>query len=86
MKDVELVIKIPGEIRKAIFDGVYCGISDKRVYDAIKNGTPLPKGHGKLKDADHYIKMQWEHPDYSLTDDEPTIIEADKAESEGLKC
>ena len=44
MKDVELVIKIPGEIRKAIFDGVYCGISDKRVYDAIKNGTSLPKG------------------------------------------
>lgn len=30
------------------------------------------------KEIDHYIKMQWEHPDYSLTDDEPTIIEADE--------
>lgn len=38
----------------------------------------LPKGHGRLKDVDHYIKMQWEHPDYSLMDDEPTIIEADE--------
>ena len=45
MPDIELVIKIPGEIRKAIYDGVYCGISDKRVYDAIKNGVTLPKGH-----------------------------------------
>ena len=44
----------------------------------LKNGTVLPKGHGRLKDVDHYIKMQWEHPDYSLMDDEPTIIEADK--------
>lgn len=49
---------------------------------AIANGIPLPKGHGRLKDVDHYIKMQWEHPDYSLMDDEPTIIEAD-TESEG---
>lgn len=46
--------------------------------EVIKNGIPLPKGHGRLKDVDHYIKMQWEHPDYSLTDDAPTIIEADK--------
>ena len=49
---------------------------------AFKDATPLPKGHGRLKDVDHYIKMQWEHPDYSLIDDEPTIIEADKAENE----
>lgn len=47
---------------------------------ALAKGTPLPKGHGRLKDVDHYIKMQWEHPDYSLTDDEPTIIEADGKE------
>ncbi len=52
------------------------------LYSSILNGTPLPKGHGRLKDVDHYIKMQWEHPDHSLTDDEPTIIEADTAESE----
>lgn len=45
--------------------------------NAVSNGTPLPKGHGRLKDVDHYIKMEWEHPDYSLMDDEPTIIEAE---------
>ena len=52
MADIELVIKIPEEIRKSIFDGVYCGIADKRVFDAIKNGTPLPKGHGRMGDLD----------------------------------
>lgn len=52
------------------------------VLEGVVNGTPLPKGHGRLKDVDHYIKMQWEHPDYSLTDDEPTIIEADKEQEE----
>lgn len=50
-----------------------------RALSAVASGTPLPKGHGRLKDIDHYIKMAWEHPDYSLTDDEPTIIEADKS-------
>ena len=51
--------------------------------EGVVNGTPLPKGHGRLKDVDHYIKMQWEHPDYSLTDDAPTIIEADKEQEDG---
>lgn len=52
---VELVIKIPCEILKGIYDGVYCGISDQRIYDAIRNGTPLPK-HGRLIDSDEFDK------------------------------
>ena len=80
MADIELVIKIPEEMYKWVDDVNkffnYYGTSD--FVNLIKNGTPLPKGHGRLKDVDHYIKMQWEHPDYSLMDDEPTIIEADK--------
>mgnify|MGYP007112525881 CR=1 FL=1 len=28
---------------------------DKQIYDAIKNGTPLPKGHGRLIDGDEFI-------------------------------
>lgn len=42
---------------------------------AIMNGTPLPKGHGRLiyaKDVGEYLTLA----------DVPTIIEADKAESE----
>ena len=49
-------------------------------YDLIANGTPLPKGHGRLIDADdvdnHIIGS------VNLRDC-PTIIKADKAESEG---
>ena len=57
---------------------------------AIGNGTPLPKGHGRLIDADRLRSM------YSINranfntvvgiqkwiDDAPTIIEANRAESE----
>ena len=96
MIDIELVIKIPGEIRKLIFDGVYCGIADKRVFDAIKNGISLPKGHGRLIDVNDLLDdINLEDNDYNRDvnmgeiitleniDRLSTIIEADKAESEG---
>ena len=51
MADIELVIKIPEEMHKKIMDGyVPLGISKY-----LKNGTPLPKGHGRLIDADKLI-------------------------------
>ena len=75
---MQIVIDIPEKYKTLLDDGKADGSIRKSILLAVVNGTPLPKGHGKLKDADHYIKMQWEHPDYSLTDDEPTIIEADK--------
>lgn len=46
---------------------------DNHIYDAIRNGTPLPKGHGRLiyaKDVGEYLTLA----------DVPTIIEADKEE------
>ena len=49
---------------------------------AIANGTPLPKGHGRLIDADSFVQK---HPLAFVRDvinDTPTIIDADKAESE----
>jgi len=57
--------------------------------NAIKNGTPLPKGHGRLIDADKLKKVYENTEDaeyckwtlYGVTseiDDAPTIIEADK--------
>jgi len=69
---------------------------------AILNGTVLPKGHGKLVDADILLETLKEHRhsdefciehniDYAinlgmvgiLIGDAPTVIEADKTESEG---
>ena len=54
MADIELVIKIPEEMYKWVndvnkfFDDY--GMSD--FIDLVKKGTPLPKGHGRLIDAD----------------------------------
>ena len=67
-----------------------------KLTDAIKNGTPLPKGHGRLIDADEIIKIitdvdgyeRFENSNlfakhyYDVVKEAPTIIEADKAESE----
>lgn len=57
----------------------------------LVNGTPLPKGHGRLIDADaldleHEIDMadDWKtaHEIANCAKYAPTIIEADKSESE----
>ena len=65
---IELVIKMPEEIRKSIFDGVYCGIADKRVFDAIKNGISLPKGHGDLIDRKSILWDDCSCEQYGHTD------------------
>ena len=48
MKEVELVIKIPEKIYESVMDGTYCGT----LYQELKNGTLLPKEHGRLGDLD----------------------------------
>ena len=69
------------------------GLIDKKEDDDIKtalmravvNGTPLPKGHGRLIDADALIfNVDYNEPLISKRDFDfaPTIVEADKAESE----
>lgn len=57
MADIELVIKIPEEIYKAsqIIDVKYEDVIQIPL-EVIANGTPLPKGHGDLIDADKMIK------------------------------
>lgn len=52
------MIKIPEEMYKWVNDANKTfndyGISD--FVDLIKNGTPLPKGHGRIADIDEAIK------------------------------
>ena len=89
--DIELVIKIPKD------EYVIC----KKQWDtecldtlmiAVKYGTPLPKGHGDLKDMgnlQYVFDLTREDYIYSGKDIEraiksmKTIIAADNAESEG---
>ena len=55
MEDIEVVIRIPKETYNYIKKQVAEGIDNPlKVY--IANGTPLPKGHGRLKDFD---KIEW---------------------------
>ena len=66
-----------------------CPRGNEELVNAIKKGTPLPKGHGRLIDAD---ALRCENADFDTYNDyctmfdeidiAPTIIEADKTESE----
>lgn len=94
MADIELVIKISEDSYKATCNGYMLSSDVEDVVNAIKNGTPLPKGHGRLIDEKEVKKMIEEakvNSEHSKTFAEniikfaPTIIEADKAESEDNK-
>lgn len=86
MADIELVIKIPEEIYKAsqIIDVKYEDVIQIPL-EVIKNGISLPKGHGRLIDADTIYLIDEDflyQSDYVVAegavDNAPTIIEADK--------
>lgn len=81
---MELVIKIPEEVKQA-FDCAESNDLKGSYYDfggvignAIKNGTPLPKGHGKIVDAKRVLENgdNWE-VETALMQTE-AIVEADK--------
>lgn len=86
MADIELVIKISEEIYNHLLSRYkYQNIDDTglseldKVGVAIKNGTPLPNGHGRLIDADALIfNADYYEPLISKRDFDfaPTIIEA----------
>lgn len=59
MADIELVIKIPEDAYKATCNGCMLPPDVENVVHGIKNGTLLPKGHGRLIDADKCIKQAW---------------------------
>lgn len=93
---MKLIIDIPDRIHYAIELGITVNGSDasQMLIDAVKNGTPLPKGHGRLIDADELeLDYDWSEYEtdtgqlivngyqaYSSTQVEsaPIIIEADR--------
>lgn len=50
---MKIVIDIPDEMYENALNDLLCG--SETLCNAIKNGTPLPKRHGRLIDAD-YLK------------------------------
>lgn len=49
---MQIVIDVSEETIRKIKNELYCGIDDPDLYKAMENGKPLPKGHGRLIDAD----------------------------------
>jgi len=92
---MKLIIDIDEEARNELFDiannGRDISLSlQNTMIMAIANGTPLPKGHGRLIDEDNIIECA-EMADDSFEwgvyvvkmkyiRDMPTVIEADKGE------
>lgn len=87
---MKVVIDIPEETVNAIKDKVMFGVIPSEILwditSAIENGTPLPKNHGRLIDAD--VLIEFCQNDINKTVDcndiarFPTIIEADKEKTE----
>lgn len=73
---MQMVIDIPKEMYKSALNGYLCG--SETLVNAIKNGTPLPKGHGRLIDVDEVIKIANKKKDlHGAIWNAPTIIEAE---------
>ena len=97
MADIELVIKIPEKDYKCLKESEGCRWS-KSIIDGVINGTPLPKGHGRLIDSDalDIDNLNRAYGDnfeldfgrlyttdvVDMIDNAPTLIEADTSESE----
>lgn len=84
MASIELVIKIPKNFDLSkIQNG---SIASQVILNAVKNGTPLPKGHGRLIDENKLkkeaIRCEWSRSAYDMLDHTLSyikpIIDADK--------
>ena len=97
MSDVELVIKIPHGLKNVFEREEWTALDCMEMKNALINGTPLPKGHGRLIDADgtilkicgsscgcHLEECGRDELCFSVARivSAPTIIEADNTESE----
>ena len=77
MADIEVVIKISAEMYKWINDANK-NLDDYKASDfweLIKNGTPLPKGHGKIIDVNDLLdRIGLEDTDENREDNVGEII------------
>ena len=76
---MQIVIDIPDRIHFGIEKGFCANGSDASqiVLDAVKNGKPLSKGHGRLFDERDIVNGNYEVIGNRIYELEP-IIEADK--------
>lgn len=89
---MQLVIEISDGLYNNLDTIKNGSIASKIILDCVRNGTPLPKGHGKLSDVDWVLNKMSTSDAQPITPNEhyawdfakallrkaPTIIEADK--------
>lgn len=89
MDDIEVVVKIDKSTYYRFIDGFADEDDSVLIENLFKNAMPLPKGHGRLIDADELKKTIQENDVLNMTgfnvrlcdiNNTPTIIEADKGE------
>ena len=75
---MKIVIKIDDEVYEEICDlkDVWEREPQHVIFLAIANGTPLPKGHGRLIDETKITACNWDGK--RMCCNAPTAIEADK--------
>lgn len=76
METVEIVVRLPKESYDILKNNEDRFLGS-RIYDCILKGTVLPKGHGRLVDADAILEGPYgnTYKDINIAE---TIIEADK--------
>ena len=84
---MQIVIDIDENVFTRLFNKTeeYAIVNDDlfALAKAIRKSTPLPKGHGRLKDVDEIMRIHHSITDmgytlYNALVDAPTIIEEDK--------
>jgi hypothetical protein len=77
---MQLVIEISDGLYNNLGTIKNGSIASKIILDCVRKGTPLPKGHGRLIDADALPLHAIDDANYgsNYIQIAPTIIEADK--------
>jgi hypothetical protein len=84
---MQIVVNIPDKTYKYFAQGLRFADDVEMAIVAIVDGTPLPKGHGAIKDISQIEIPMCEDRAYErwvqvAINSAPTIIEADKEETE----
>lgn len=76
---MQIVIDLPNSLYANLQKIKNGSIASGRILKIVKDGTVLPKGHGRLIDGDA-LRKKWifGNVERSTIDDAPTVIEADK--------
>jgi hypothetical protein len=84
---MKIVIDIPEDAYKLLNNEGVDWLGAEHILNAVANGTPLPKGHGRLIDADELKKHKYHDNDrfenavaVAQIDWADTIIEAESEE------